>query len=578
MKHLLSRRFLTVCLSCLSLTFIAGMCDPKKDPIPVPVALFEYYPETNLVAPITMGFFNKSTHATSYVWTYGNGQTETDKDLYLVIKSGGTYTVTLKATGEGGTNTYSRTVFIANPTTTTQPPSNTTTTQTSAGFTYSPGQNLVAPAKVTFTNTSKNADSYKWDFGDGNTSTETSPTKEFTKAGTLKVKLTATGKNNSAEYTADITINAATAMASPTADFTFAPNTPTIEDLVTFSNKSNNATSYEWDFGNGTTSVDKDPVKKFTKAGPYNVKLKTKGSDGKTAEVTKTITVTEYTATVSFFTRTDLGYGHLTVGEANGAEAANKITKTYPSGITCGQSDVWMKVNPRTFNWLAEAANGIKWAGTVQLESGKCYAIELTKNNIINGIVTFWTKTDLKVGKINVSVNGVAQGSITQSHTNGVTCGNGNVNAKFTVGTYKFKAVADDGSTWEDNVAFERGICNTRELTKSATPTPTPGANCDFNEWGKYLKQTKYEFDPKGGCTPGWTRVWIQNTSNTDLAIRLCIQGPDGKWTCGAGKIAPGEEIKQYVCGKALSYKVWGIPSSKSSVWGDSSCKFPTFP
>ena len=432
---------------------------------------------------------------------------------------------------------------------------------------------------MTFTNTSKNADSYKWDFGDGNTSTEANPVKEFARAGTLKVKLTATGKNNSAEYTADITINAA-ASASSTADFSFAPNSPTIEDLVTFSNKSSIATSYEWDFGNGTTSVDKDPVKKFTKAGAYGVKLKTKGSDGKTAEVTKTITVTDYTATVSFFTKTDLGYGQLTVGEANGATAANKITQSYPSGITCGQSDVWMKVNPRTFNWVAEAANGIKWAGTVQLESGKCYPIELTKNNIINGIVTFWTKSDLKVGKINVSVNGVAQGSITQSHTNGVTCGNGNVNPKFNVGTYKFKAVAENGSTWEDNVAFERGVCNTRELKASAAPTPTPnpGANCDFDEWAKYLKQTKYEFDAKNGCPEGWTRVWIQNTSNTDFAITLCIQRPDGRWSCGLDKVASGKEYKDWVCGKALGYKVWGMPASKSTLWGDGSCKFPKFP
>ena len=53
-------------------------------------------------------------------------------------------------------------------------------------------------AEVTFTNYSANATSSIWDFGDGNTSTETSPTHVYDAGGVYEVTLTATGLDGSA--------------------------------------------------------------------------------------------------------------------------------------------------------------------------------------------------------------------------------------------------------------------------------------------------------------------------------------------------------------------------------------------
>jgi PKD repeat protein len=50
---------------------------------------------------------------------------------------------------------------------------------------------------VTFTNTSQNATSYSWNFGDGSTSTATNPSHTFTTGGTFTVQLTATGTGGS---------------------------------------------------------------------------------------------------------------------------------------------------------------------------------------------------------------------------------------------------------------------------------------------------------------------------------------------------------------------------------------------
>lgn len=53
----------------------------------------------------------------------------------------------------------------------------------------------VAPSGISIQNNSKNAESYEWDFGDGNTSNEASPNHDYVLSGRYTVKLTAKAKN-----------------------------------------------------------------------------------------------------------------------------------------------------------------------------------------------------------------------------------------------------------------------------------------------------------------------------------------------------------------------------------------------
>src|SRR5690606_38628850 len=68
-----------------------------------------------------------------------------------------------------------------------------------ASFSLESDNYFQAPATITFTNTSQNADSYTWDFGDGQQSTEQNPTHEYTAPGTYLVELVA--KNTFGEST-----------------------------------------------------------------------------------------------------------------------------------------------------------------------------------------------------------------------------------------------------------------------------------------------------------------------------------------------------------------------------------------
>ncbi|QDK80861.1 PKD domain-containing protein [Spirosoma sp. KCTC 42546] len=60
-------------------------------------------------------------------------------------------------------------------------------------------------------------------------------------------------------------------------DYVSISNSP---GAVKFYNSSVNATSYSWDFGDGQTSTEKEPVNVYKKAGTYTVKLTAKGPGG----------------------------------------------------------------------------------------------------------------------------------------------------------------------------------------------------------------------------------------------------------------------------------------------------------
>lgn len=74
---------------------------------------------------------------------------------------------------------------------------------------------------------------------------------------------------------------------SPVAGFSYKTSHPF---YAHFTNNSYDATSYLWDFGDGTTSSEKNPIHKYSGKGVYKVVLTAKGN-GKTDTYTKNITV-----------------------------------------------------------------------------------------------------------------------------------------------------------------------------------------------------------------------------------------------------------------------------------------------
>ncbi|MGD0272643.1 MAG: S8 family serine peptidase [Gaiellaceae bacterium] len=136
----------------------------------------------------------------------------------------------------------------------------------------------VEPLRVTFTNNSTNATSYVWTFGDGATSTETSPVHTFVDFGTFNVILIATrssGERTTASAT--ITVNPLV----PTASFKVDRISGSVPLTVTFMNSSLHAASYLWSFGDQTPfSIEESPQHTFTSPGTYEVTLVATGEGG----------------------------------------------------------------------------------------------------------------------------------------------------------------------------------------------------------------------------------------------------------------------------------------------------------
>lgn len=158
-------------------------------------------------------------------------------------------------------------------------------TPAEACFDFAPQTDIFSGDEITLTNCSKDADSYLWDFGDGNTSLEESPVHTFDKGGEYKVSLVAYGHKNDTVIQV-VTVNAIEA----TACFEIAPsNNVDPGDEISFTNCSQQSDSYLWDFGDGTTSALENPKHTYTLGGTYTITLIAKNEINDT--VTQTISV-----------------------------------------------------------------------------------------------------------------------------------------------------------------------------------------------------------------------------------------------------------------------------------------------
>jgi gliding motility-associated-like protein len=157
------------------------------------------------------------------------------------------------------------------------------------------GDNLsgCSPLDVNFTNlsTTDNGSSYYWNFGDFIISAEQSPTHTFLSSRSYTIKHVVTtpgGCKDSLIKTSYITV-----LNSPVSDFTTSSGC--LNTVINFTDKStvlsNSIISWEWSFGDNSSSKLQNPTHIYTSNGSYTVTLKTTTNFGCSNTITKTIII-----------------------------------------------------------------------------------------------------------------------------------------------------------------------------------------------------------------------------------------------------------------------------------------------
>ncbi len=139
---------------------------------------------------------------------------------------------------------------------------------------------------ATFINRSVDADTYLWDFGDSNTSTEINPAHFYGSTGNYTVSLKATLQGNNQvgflEKPGYISVS-----PFPQSAFSFQ----VLNNTVSFSNLSTPEAQYYWSFGEGKFSDQKSPVHTYQSPGEYNTCLAVTTKAGCIAELCQLVAV-----------------------------------------------------------------------------------------------------------------------------------------------------------------------------------------------------------------------------------------------------------------------------------------------
>ncbi|HMP13799.1 MAG TPA: PKD domain-containing protein [Saprospiraceae bacterium] len=197
---------------------------------------------------------NLSIGADSVRWLLPDESQSVDNQLIFDFKTDGLYPVSLIAYSFCGADTLTRTVQI--------------TTMPVATFEASPTEGC-APLQVQFVSqASANTTAVVWQFPGGvpANSTELAPVVQYPQPGLYRVVLQA----RNAAGTATISKNELIRVKPrPTADFTFVRTA----NIVRFSNRSSNADTHRWDFGDGSQSTNSEPTHTYAAPGSYLVTL-----------------------------------------------------------------------------------------------------------------------------------------------------------------------------------------------------------------------------------------------------------------------------------------------------------------
>ncbi|WP_291921447.1 PKD domain-containing protein [Chitinophaga sp.] len=235
--------------------------------------------------PATVIFTGNTTDATTWAWTFGDGQTSTLQNPTHIYNREGSFYPRLQATSKDGCAATTEGYLYISKTT------------VGAYANISDGCEGLSAEFFSNINSTDQIKTWLWDFGDGSTSTQDKPVHTYPKAGNYSVSLKYTTVNGCSG-----TVNLSSLIKvykKPTPDFS-SPDAPTVcgNTSTTFLDKSDVGTEWQWNYGDGFNGYGKNSVHSYQEPGTYDITLTVYNGT-----CSNTITKKAYITTVNPFPR-----------------------------------------------------------------------------------------------------------------------------------------------------------------------------------------------------------------------------------------------------------------------------------
>jgi PKD repeat protein len=329
----------------------------------------------------------------SYYWDFSDGNYAYSSNAANTYLTDGVYTVCLTIFDSINqcTDTYCDSIWVTGAGT----PCNTT-----ANFSVTDN----GGGNYSFNNSSTGGSlSYYWNFGDGNTSSNTNPNHTYIANGTYPVQLMVFDMIDSNCYDILVQTIQVSNISNPIpcfAAFVLIPDTPAVGNLLVYNSSVGNNLTYFWDFGDGNTSILAYPNYTYSTNGPFELCLTVDNGNGCTNTYCDSIDSGGLILKQSGFTINV--QAPIATGIENKSDLISNLN-TYPNPVKNNlnielnltkQTQVEIVASDMVGNIVKTIANG-------NMNSGM-NNIKWNTNNIPNGVylLTIKSNNSIKVKKI----------------------------------------------------------------------------------------------------------------------------------------------------------------------------------
>ena len=153
-----------------------------------------------------------------------------------------------------------------------------------------------------------------------------------------------------------------------------APAKAYVGEAVSFTNCSQDADKYEWEFGDGGTSTDKSPTHAYNAPGVYSITMEAfnERTDKESVHVQE-ILIEQQTGQITFW-KDGVPFADTVVVSITGSSQTVNITASHAAQPACGASGTAVVTLPQgTYEWFANhAATSGQTTGQVTVTSSSC--------------------------------------------------------------------------------------------------------------------------------------------------------------------------------------------------------------